>query len=114
VVQPKVLVSGLCLLAGGLSGCAPSGHRDLLEWYPVTPRSGAGAKDASLIFNPEGVEFSLFEPLVRDWPVTEMEWTGGEQVYFRETLIDTQQRHFSRFDSPYRRLTVVRTGAAHR
>ncbi len=92
------------LLSVGLLGCA------------TCPRDARRTEVVSehLLFNPEWTGISFHEVTRTDWPSTPAFANGGEQVEYRETIIDRQGDFGVSRDRLYRRFESVRQGHRER
>jgi len=69
----------------------------------------------SIIFNPEWTGIPPFYVARTDWPSTVVFSNPGEELAYRETIIDRQGQFAGRRDQTYyRRFTSIRTGRGRR
>ena len=105
IVNWRLVVPIALLLCVGLSGCCVTS--------PLTARR-TKVMSEHLLFNPEWTGLSLNEVPRGDWPSTPAFANGGEQVEYRETIIDRQGDFGVSRDRLYRRFDSVRQGHRER
>ena len=98
----KLMLIALAVVA--VVGCAADRRR--VSWRPIP--------DSHLIFNPERSTPAPPDNFRADWPVVLSGQPDGEEVEYRETIIDHQGRFGRNSDYHFRRFDSVRTGRVRR
>jgi len=99
-------VSRLCVVllvvpvCAALSGCAAGSQK----------RVAADPMSEHLLFNRTWIGASTYDVSRSDWPSTPAFADGGEEIEYRETIIDRQGGFGSSRDRLYRRFDSVRRG----
>ncbi len=94
----------IILAATVVGGCAASSHHAFLRPIP----------DTHMIFNPERTAPARPDNFRTEWPMALSGQPGGEEIEFRETIIDRQGRFGRYSDYHFRRFHSVRTGHVRR
>ena len=96
-----LLVASLCAASFGCAACSQK-------------RVTADPMSEHLLFNRQWIGASAYDASRSDWPSTPAFADGGEEIEYRETIIDRQGGFGSSRDRLYRRFDSIRQGYRQR